>query len=311
MLEQSINQAVEILKQGGLVGMPTETVYGLAADATNPEALQKIFQAKQRPIDHPLIVHIADKGQLSQWVSDIPPMAWLLMEAFWPGPMTLILPKAHHVSDLITAGQKTIGIRIPRHPIAQTLLKKFGGAVAAPSANRFGHLSPTTAEAVREELGNAVDLVLEGGQCEVGLESTIIDVSREPPRILRPGMITAADIESVLHAKLGVIDKSAPRVSGSLASHYAPMTPVEIIKPEDFPNVDFPSAFVVRNSFVMQKANVEVILMSDDPKTYAHDIYQTLRDLDKKGYKKIFIAAIPEGRAWDAVRDRLSRAAKL
>src|SRR4029078_13456997 len=197
MLPQDINQAVAILRSGGLVAMPTETVYGLAADARNPEALRKIFLAKQRPSDHPLIVHIADMEQLPQWTSAVSALAQKLARAFWPGPMTLILPKADSVLDLITGKQTTIGIRIPNHPVAQALLKAFGSGVAAPSANRFGHISPTTAEAVREELGDAVDMVLDGGQCDIGVESTIIDVSRGDPVILRPGMISAADIEAV------------------------------------------------------------------------------------------------------------------
>lgn len=314
MLQQSINQAVEVLRRGGLLGLPTETVYGLAADAKNPEALRKIFLAKQRPMDHPLIVHIAEISQLSEWTSHVSPMAIKLARAFWPGPMTLILPKAKGVLDLITGKQETIGIRIPSHPVAQALLNAFGSGVAAPSANRFGHISPTTAEAVREELGDAVDMVLEGGQCEIGVESTIIDLSREEPVILRPGMISTADIESILHCSLSSKQNNTPRVSGSLEVHYAPTTPTELMKREDFQaleEIDLVSVLVVRKPVVMHNALIKVVLMPDDPKQYAHDIYQTLRELDKKGFKRIFIETIPESIEWAAVRDRMSRAAGL
>lgn len=311
MLHPDINQAVMILNRGGLVGIPTETVYGLAADANNPDAIRKIFLAKQRPSDHPLIVHIADIEQLLQWTSHVSPLALKLARALWPGPMTLILPKAEHVSNLITGNQTTIGIRIPRHPVAQALLRAFGSGVAAPSANRFGHISPTTAEAVREELGDAVDMVLDGGQCEVGVESTIIDMSRGEPVILRPGMITASDIEAVLHCPLSAKQENAPRVSGSLALHYSPTTPTKLITRENFQqleDVDFPCVLVARKSVLLKNSYLNIVLMQDDPKSYAHDIYKTLRDLDKKGYKRIFIESIPENSEWDAVRDRISRA---
>ncbi len=310
MLNQEINQAVMILKRGGLVGMPTETVYGLAADAKNPDALRKIFRAKQRPIDHPLIVHIADITQLLEWANDISPMAMQLASAFWPGPMTLILPKAEGVLDLITGKQATIGIRIPNHPVALALLKSFGSGVAAPSANRFGHISPTTAEAVREELGDAVDMVLEGGQCDIGVESTIIDVSRSEPVILRPGMISAAEIEAVLHCPLSAKQENTPRVSGSLELHYAPSTPTKLIKDfSQLENIDFSCAVLIRASIDIKNANLHVIPMPNDPKKYAHDLYKTLRELDKKGFKQIYIETLPESAEWDAVRDRVNRAA--
>lgn len=310
MLEQ-VNQAVKILKQGGLVGMPTETVYGLAGDANNPDALRKIFQVKQRPIHHPLIVHVADISQLFVWATHLTPMALQLAHAFWPGPMTLILSKAPDVSDLITGGQETIGIRIPRHPVALALLHQFGSGLAAPSANRFGHISPTTAEAVREELRNEVDMVLEGGQSDVGVESTIIDVSGDEPRILRPGMVSVADIETVLARPISMKKEDAPRVSGSLESHYAPMTPTQLIQRENFSKleqIDFPSVLLVRAAVILQNPRIEIVTMPAEPKNYAHDIYQTLRELDKKGFKKIFIELVPDTMAWDAVRDRLKRA---
>jgi L-threonylcarbamoyladenylate synthase len=317
-MQSIINQAVAILERGGLVAMPTETVYGLGADAKNLAALHKIFQAKQRPVDHPLIVHLAEWSQLNEWASVISPVARCLGKAFWPGPLTLILPKASHVLDLITGGQATVGLRIPSHPVAQALLKKFGRGIAAPSANRFGRISPTTAAAVQEELGDAVDLILEGGQCEVGVESTIVDVSGAQPIILRPGMITAAQIEAILCRKLSTEKNNAPRVSGSLESHYAPMTPTRLISAGAIPQflanltaADLPVALMVRDRVSPLKKNIEWVIMSANPQQYAHDLYQTLRTLDKKDFCQIVIEAVPIDHTWDAVRDRLSRAASL
>lgn len=311
MLDETINQAVKILKSGGLVGLPTETVYGLAADATNAQALRKIFYAKQRPIDHPLIVHLANISQLSVWTSDVSAMALQLAHAYWPGPMTLILPKANGVSDLITGGQETVGIRIPRHPVAHALLTQFGHGVAAPSANRFGRISPTTADAVREELGDAVDIILDGGQSTVGIESTIIDVSCKTPVILRPGMISVADIEAVLQCPVAAKKDDAPRVSGSLASHYAPITPTSLIQRDHFQKlteIRRSSVLLVREPVLIHHPFIEVVMMPNHPNAFAHDIYQTLRDLDKRHFEQIFIEAVPTSVEWDAVRDRLKRA---
>ena len=314
-MQSSINQAVTILRQGGLVAMPTETVYGLAADAKNSEALRKIFQVKQRPMDHPLIVHVADISQVQEWVSTFSPKALQLAEAFWPGPLTLILPKAAGVLDWVTGGQQTIGIRIPHHPVAQQLLQQFGGGIAAPSANRFGRISPTTAAAVREELGDAVDWVLEGGSCDIGLESTIVDMSGERPVILRPGMITAAQIEAVLQEKLLSPQQHAPRVSGSLETHYAPATKTRLLSMDEISQLvtrlteeDLPIALVVRTPVTVVNQKITCIKMSTDPKIYAHDLYQTLRDLDHQQFKQIVIEDVPENGEWLAIRDRLVKA---
>ncbi len=321
-----ISQAVAILKQGGLVAMPTETVYGLGADAKNSEALEKIFQAKQRPINHPLIVHLADIAQLNEWASVISPLAQCLADAFWPGPLTLILPKANHVLDLVTGGQPSIGLRIPSHPVAQALLKAFGSGIAAPSANRFGRISPTTAAHVREELGDAVDLILEGGSCEIGLESTIVDVTRGYPVILRPGMITSTDIESVLdHAHLSLPPENiyspvtTPRVSGSLNSHYAPQTPAKLLTTEEIflflKNIkinQLPLAVMAKSpGFFTQKKmqeNIQYVRMPLDSHAYAHDLYKILHELDNKNYKQIIIEDVPLSTDWTAVRDRLLKA---
>lgn len=317
MFKNDLNKAVLILQQGGLVAMPTETVYGLAADAKNPAALKKIFHAKGRPVDHPLIVHIADISQLDEWAVDVSKQALLLANAFWPGPLTLILKKAHQVTDIVTGGQDTIGIRIPNHPVAHELLKKFGSGVAAPSANRFGRISPTTAAAVREELGDTVDLILDGGQCEVGLESTIVDVSGDELRVLRPGMITPQQIEDVLHQHLTSERKNMPRVSGSLESHYAPETKTVLMSTAEIQAYLQTNrsqvAVICREKSELVSLQVEgmcVVTMPDDAVKYAHDLYKVLRDLDKKHFKQIMIENPPEDSEWLAIRDRLYRAAE-
>jgi L-threonylcarbamoyladenylate synthase len=314
-LQTKIEQAVTVLRAGGLVAFPTETVYGLGADAKNPEALAKIFWAKKRPKDHPLIVHLADKQQLKEWVHEIPPIAEQLANAFWPGPLTLIFKKAPGVPESITGGQETIGIRFPNHPIAIMLLQQFGGGLAAPSANRFGRISPTTAEAVREELDSAVDMILEGGQCDVGVESTIVDVSNGVPVILRPGMISKTAIESVLKQTLREPLQNIPRVSGSHESHYAPLTLTQLIETKRIPSFienidanDLPMAFLLVKTKLLPREKIEYISMSTDPLQYAHDLYFILRELDKKQYKKIIIESVPSSSDWDAIRDRLQRA---
>lgn len=314
-MRETINKAVSILRRGGLVAIPTETVYGLGANANDPEALRKIFAAKQRPIDHPLIVHLADASQLSEWASDISDSALLLAQHFWPGPLTLILKKAPGVSDLVTGNQETIGLRVPSHPVAHELLKAFGSGIAAPSANRFGRISPTTAEAVREELGDSVDLILDGGACEIGVESTIVDVTGEEPIILRPGMITATQIADVLKKSVVAKKKDSPRVSGSLEVHYAPQTKTRLIKSNDIESFlkkitekELPLALMTRHkNFSHEK--VEIITMPDNPEKYAHNIYQKLRELDKQNFRQIIIEEVPDSVEWDAIRDRLNRAA--
>lgn len=308
-----IEKAVILLKQGKLVAFPTETVYGLGADATNPEAVRKIFAAKQRPVDHPLIVHIASLDHLVRWARVIPDSAWQLANVFWPGPLTLILKKAPSVSDLVTGTQDTIGIRIPHHPIAQALLQAFNGGLAAPSANRFGRISPTTAEAVQEELGNAVDLILAGGQCEVGVESTIVDVSGEDPVILRPGMITQAEIEAVLQRTLAIKKKTSPRTSGMHAMHYAPETFTQLMTTGALTHFLSQSisgriACVTYNPFTVPEGVVHVV-MPKNAKQYAQKLYRVLRELDKEKFQQIIVEDVPEDKSWDAIRDRLQRAA--
>ena len=312
--EQEIEQAARLLRAGSLVAFPTETVYGLGADASNPAALKKIFAAKGRPADHPLIVHIADMSELKNWAAEVPRGAWLLAEKFWPGPLTMLLKRAPHVNDLISGGQDSIGLRVPSHPVAQNLLKAFGGGIAAPSANKFGRLSPTAAEHVRQELGDAVDMVLDGGDCEVGIESTIVDLTRETPAILRPGRISAQQIGDALLAQLGENGIDRPRVSGSLASHYAPRLPLKLVHPDQ------------TEAYVRQQAGTAIAVLArrgrprdskvalwqvapELPEDYARSLYAALRRLDDSGCRMIVVEEPPQLPEWVAVRDRLARAA--
>ncbi len=318
----AITRAVALLQAGELIGLPTETVYGLAADASNPDAVKKIFAAKGRPADHPLIVHLGADDLLTRYARDVPEAAWLLAEAFWPGPLTLILKKAPGVPDVVTGGQDTVGIRIPGHAVALALLRAFaeahptGGGIAAPSANKFGRISPTAARHVAAELGDAVSLILDGGDCQVGIESTILDLSRGAPVILRPGAITAEQIELVLGQVVSTITptESAPRVSGSLASHYAPLTPLTVLPLDQMAAfLQTPgNAAIVRDCPALPEAlrqHPAVQVLSDQPAQYAHDFYRVLRELDAGGYQHLYIQSLPETAAWLAVRDRLGRAA--
>jgi L-threonylcarbamoyladenylate synthase len=312
--DQEIEKAAQVLRDGGLVAFPTETVYGLGADASNPTAVRKIFAAKGRPADHPVIVHVAGTSDLKHWAAEVPRSAWLLAEKFWPGPLTMVLKRAAHVSDLITGGQDTVGLRVPSHPVAQQLLKAFGGGIAAPSANRFGRLSPTTAQHVREELGDAVNLVLDGGPSDVGIESTIVDLTRETPAVLRPGRISAQQIADALLVQLGGTAAGRPRVSGSLESHYAPGLPLKIVPPEEI------------ESYVRARAGTPVAVLSrrgrprdskatlwqvapETPDDYARLLYGSLRWLDVSGCRLIVVEALPVLPEWTAIRDRLGRAA--
>lgn len=350
-----IERAVDVLKAGGLVGMPTETVYGLAADANNVSAINKIFSSKGRPSGHPLIVHIAQaepsvandqqvcaiawREILSQWSRDVSPEALILADKFWPGPLTMILPKAKNVLSEVTGGQETVGVRCPQHPMAQQLLKAFGGGLAAPSANRFGRISPTTAEHVREEFpGNEV-LVIDGGPCDVGIESTIVDLTRldtDGAVILRPGAITQAMVDQALETSDGGGAKpltmaqkgnaAVPRVSGSLSAHYAPKTKLLVYNPKNAKSifaeanevaafkqvawVHFPHAqFGKQNEKELGLKNVtKELVLPVESKSLARELYAMLRQLDALNVDCIFFEQLPGGIEWDAIRDRLGRA---
>src|SRR5215468_8854604 len=217
-----IETAVQALRDGELVAFPTETVYGLGANAQNPAAVRRIFEAKGRPPNHPVIVHLDSPRYLHRWVREVPELANRLAEAFWPGPLTMVMPRAANVHDVITGGQDTIAVRVPSHPMAQQLLTAFGGGIAAPSANRYGRLSPTRAEHVRDELGDSVNTILDGGETQIGLESTIITFEGATVRLLRPGAVTAGQIRTVIGDLLVGAASASPRVPGSAPTHYAP-----------------------------------------------------------------------------------------
>ena len=310
-----IERAVDILKAGGLVAFPTETVYGLGADASNPHAVRRIFEAKGRPADHPLIVHLAAADQLAQWAVAIPAAARQLADRFWPGPLTLILKRAPGVIDEVTGGQDTVGLRVPCHPVALALLHAFGSGIAAPSANRFGHISPTTAQHVRDELGERVDLILDGGACEVGIESTIVDLSSTVPALLRPGRISGQQIEAALAASLYCAGSSSPRASGTLAAHYAPRTSLLLADSDALEATvrrqpaGRQLAVFARRERPRELTGVTWIVAPAEPLDYAHDLYAALRGLDQSGAQLILVESLPEAPEWAAVRDRLQRAA--
>ncbi len=326
--------AVRLLQAGELVAFPTETVYGLGADAANAEAVTKIFAAKGRPADHPLIVHLAGAGHVDRWAIDIPQAAWELAEAFWPGPLTLILKRAPDVPYAVTGGQETVGLRVPAHPVALELLRAYAQAgggrnglcgLAGPSANRFGRISPTDAAHVHEELGAAVALVLDGGPCTVGIESTIIDLSRDddlPPRLLRPGHITPTQIAEVigvfpvLPGSGQVSADAAPRVPGSLAAHYAPATPLRVVGGAQLAQVLTALQGLGKRCGVLAHGATTGSLaasslrrLPNDPKGYARGLYAALRELDQAGNDVIVVEALPQDAKWAAVADRLRRAA--
>lgn len=324
MSDSTVDRAAALLAAGELVAFPTETVYGLGADASNPAAVAKVFTAKGRPADHPLIVHLPDASHLDAWARHVPEAARLLAARFWPGPLTLILKRQPGVPDAVTGGQDTVGLRVPDHPLALALLSAFarlGGSagVAAPSANRFGRISPTTAEHVRTELGDRVALVLDGGPCGVGIESTILDLSglpEAPPRLLRPGAISPEDIAAVI----GVLPRApgaagAPRASGTLAAHYAPTTDMKIVARERLLDVlnacrhsGRPVAVLAHSQPPQAGMPHPWRLLPADPAGYARELYAALRELDQAGVDLIVVEEIPASPDWTAVADRLSRA---
>jgi len=305
-----VRRAAEILKRGGLVGFPTETVYGLGADASSKEAVARLYAAKRRPADHPVIVHFADARQAFAWARDVPEGARKLAEKFWPGPLTLVLKKSRKAGDFVTGGQDTIGVRVPAHPVAQELLKAFGGGIAAPSANRFGQLSPTTAAHVRADLGKDAELVLDGGPSEVGIESTIVDLSGEGAVLLRPGRISRPELEQALGALIQEKRADSPRHSGGLERHYAPKTPARLVPPHELDReITRLRDKVAVLAFSRPDERVDYWLrMPREPLGYAQRLYATLRELDGAGCESILIEAPPETPEWAGVRDRLVRA---
>jgi L-threonylcarbamoyladenylate synthase len=327
--EATIAQAAQALRYGQLLGLPTETVYGLAANATDDAAVAKIFVAKGRPANHPLIVHVASVAQVPLFAAQVPDFAQKLMAAFWPGPLTLILPRKSGVATASAGGQDSIGLRCPSHPVAQALLQAclpLGVlGVSAPSANRFGRVSPTTAAHVQSELGPDL-LVLDGGDCEVGIESTIIDCTRGEPVLLRPGQITRAQIEAACgHAVRGkdapqdVSGQAAPRASGTLESHYAPRAKVRLMLAQDItaklqalgPHANNLGLWSAERPSPQEGAGAGVLWrkQATTAEEAAHDLFSVLRDLDARGVTQIWVQLPPDSPEWEGVLDRLQRAA--
>ena len=314
--DAQVDNAVAVLRAGGLVAFPTETVYGLGADAANPAAVKRIFEVKGRPATHPVIVHLADAVQVANWAREIPEAARVLARKFWPGPLTVILKRAAQVSDVVTGGQDTVALRVPSHPVAQRLLRAFGGGIAAPSANRHGRVSATTAAHVRSEFGEAVDCVLDGGEADVGIESTIIDLSGAKPALLRLGVITAAQLEQALGAPLGAPDPDAPRAPGTLARHYAPQTMLIVTELDLLMELAATLTRVGKRVAVLALAGrrpvQERLLWAaapGDAAAYAHALYANLRALDEAGCEAILVERPPQTAEWAAINDRLARAA--
>lgn len=309
-MKPEVRRAAQILRAGGLVAFPTETVYGLGADATNAEAVRMLYAVKRRPADHPVIIHFADAEKAFAWAREVPDAARKLAERFWPGPLTLILKRSALAKDFVTGGQDTVGLRVPSHPVAQELLMAFGGGVAAPSANRFGLVSPTTAAHVHDDLGSEVDLVLEGGASEVGIESTILDLSGPGPVLLRPGHIAKQQLREVLGMEILEKAAAAPRHPGGMERHYAPRTPASLVPTYSLDKeISVLGGKAAVLAFSRPDERVDYWLrMPRDPKAYAQRLYAALRELDTAGCERIIIEAPPESPEWSAVRDRLKRA---
>lgn len=324
----AVTAAAQALRAGALVGLPTETVYGLGADAGSDTAVAQVYAAKGRPADHPLIVHVADPGDAEVFAREIPGFARQLMQAFWPGPLTLILPRRDGVGTAAAGGQDSIGLRCPSHPVAQALLRAcraLGVAgVAAPSANRFGRVSPTTAAHVQSELGPDL-LVLDGGACEVGIESTIIDCTRGVPVLLRPGQITRDQVQAACGLKLldpQALAAPAPRASGTLESHYAPQARVRLLTATELQlaldalapvpspmSSNSPSVAVYSRTPVRLPGAAVWCAMPPQASAVAHELFAVLRELDALGVAQIWVETPPAGADWEGVRDRLARAA--
>ncbi|MGZ8947035.1 MAG: L-threonylcarbamoyladenylate synthase [Methylococcaceae bacterium] len=310
----AIEHAVKLLRQGRLVAFPTETVYGLGADASNPEAVRRIFAAKGRPVDHPLIVHIPNIVSLNDWAQTVPEPAQKLVARFWPGPLAIILNKKPQVPLEVTGGQQTVGLRMPDHPVALRLLEAFGGGIAAPSANRFCRISPTLASHVAEELGDAVDLILDGGACPVGVESTIVDLSGDRPALLRPGQISRSGIEAVLQTELLTFAPASVRTSGMMEVHYAPVTTAVLCPSERLLEANRQLTAQNKKIGIMayrqwpENLNTAFICMPGHADDYAQALYASLRKLDGRQLDIILVEQPPDTEAWRAINDRLGKA---
>ena len=310
----ALERAADTLRRGGLVAFPTETVYGLGADAVNPLAVRAIYRVKRRPVGHPLIVHLAGPDRLGGWVAEVSVRARSLIDAFWPGPLTLILPSGPAAHHGLTGGQPTVGVRVPSHPVARALLDAFGGAVAAPSANRFGRISPTRAEHVASEFADCAEplVLLDGGASEMGLESTILDLTGARPVLLRPGSVSAADIAVVVGLRPLPPGADSPRAPGRLHSHYAPATPTVLLERSALEATLERGASRLGVLTFMETSQLSAGAwkqLPGDPVAAGRLLYSHLRDLDVAGLDAILIEAPPSGTSWDAVRDRVQKAA--
>ncbi len=304
-----ISHAAALLRAGEPVAFPTETVYGLGADARNVAAIGRVYALKRRPSGHPLIVHLASAAALPEWAAVVPEAARRLAARFWPGPLTLILPRADGVADALTGGEPAIGLRVPSHPVAQRLLEEFGAGIAAPSANRYGRVSPTSAAHVRDEFGAETPFVLDGGDCEVGLESTIVSLVGEP-LLVRPGGIGLAALAAVIGPLRRAAAGEGPRAPGTTRAHYAPSTRLVTVRAAALPDAARADVAVLAQR--PRPAGFDGVLWLDagaEPVRFAHDLYAHLRRLDDAGAATIVVEAVPDGPAWDAIRDRLARAA--
>lgn len=311
-----VETAAELLREGALVAIPTETVYGLGADAEQPAAVARIFEAKGRPSSHPLIVHLRSADALDEgWAAEVPPAARRLADVLWPGPLTLVLRRGPRALDAVTGGLPTVGLRVPAHPLTRALLESLGGGLAAPSANRFGSVSPTSADHVRRDLGDRIDAVLDGGECEVGIESTIVDVSTGVPRVLRPGAITREMLEELLGAPVPVAGEDAPRAPGMLASHYAPRARVHAV---EAPELDARAralaaqhgrvALLAPRELALEAPGLELIEVPSEPAARARTLYASLRAVDERGFEHA-VVVLPEARGLGvAIADRLKKA---
>lgn len=314
----AIAQAAQRLRAGELVALPTETVYGLGADASNDAAVAKIFAAKGRPAEHPLIVHLASSAQVGDYAHQVPAFAQRLMDAFWPGPLTLILPRREGVARAAAGGQDSIGLRCPSHPVAQALLQAAATGVAAPSANQFGRVSPTTARHVQEEFGQGL-LILDGGACPVGIESTIVDCTRGAPVLLRPGRITRQQVETACGQPLAApeaVAQQAPRASGTLESHYAPRARVRLMAAGELGQRLQALGVSANNLGLWSRerppdmgAGVIWRAQPAEADCAAQELFATLRELDAQGVQQVWVELPPDAPDWEGVRDRLRRAA--
>lgn len=309
-MNPEVRRAAQILRAGGLVAFPTETVYGLGADASNPAAIERLYRVKGRPADHPVIVHFASPEDAFSFSREVPAAARTLAGRFWPGPLTLILKRSALARDFVTGGQDSVGLRVPSHPVARELLNNINGGIAAPSANRFGRVSPTSAAHVREDLGRDVDLVLDGGSSEIGIESTVLDLSGARVVLLRPGRITAQQIEKVLGAKPSEKNPESPRHSGGLERHYAPRTPARLVPTHVLDQeIHKLKNRVAVLAFSRPDQRVATWLrMPRDADRYARKLYGALRELDGAGCEAMLVEAPPDTAEWSAVNDRLQRA---